>query len=157
MTIDPPMAERVRSLIADRSAGARIASTAHAETFKSRRRLEPLRASGVLVVASGNVVHNLREIDWSRPDDGFDWAQRFDDAAREILTSAPADAPRLTSDRDYPRAAPTPDHFLPVLYLAGIAAAAGRSARVLVDGYTFGSLSMTSYTIDGEPTLDGFR
>ena len=57
-------------------------------------RLAPLREQGVLVVASGNVVHNLRALDWSKTDLGFDWAQRFDEAARAVLTDDPASLPR---------------------------------------------------------------
>ena len=91
-------------------------------------RLAPLRQSGVLIVGSGNVVHNLRRVDFSSPDAAFDWAERFDEDARAVMTSDPADAGGLTGHRDYAMAAPTPDHFVPLLYLAGLAGAAGRPA-----------------------------
>ena len=116
-------------------------------------RLAPLRERGVLIVASGNVVHNLRRIDWNQPTGGFDWSQRFDEAARDVMTSNPGDAVALREHRDYPSAVPTPDHFLPLLYLAGLAAAGGSPADVMVDGYAYGSLSMTCYTLGGAPTL----
>lgn len=111
-------------------------------------RLAPLRDSGILIVGSGNIVHNLRAMDPGTPDSGFDWAARFDEAARELLTaSPPADMVRLTEHPDYAAAVPTPDHFIPSLYFAGLLAAAEPSAApdILIDGYTYGSLSMTSY------------
>ncbi|MFN7134308.1 MAG: dioxygenase, partial [Myxococcales bacterium] len=112
-------------------------------------RLAPLRERGVLIVGSGNVVHNLRALDWSRPELGFDWTQRFDEAAREVLCERPAEAARLREHADYARSAPTPDHFIPLLYLAGLAAEGKRTLEPLVGGYAFGSLSMASYTLDG--------
>ena len=115
--------------------------------FDLGARLATLRARGVLIIGSGNIVHNLGAVDWSRPHAGFDWARRFDDAAHAALEGRPGDIPALEQHPDFKRAAPTPDHFIPVLYLAGLAAAAGSPAEVLVEGYAFGSLSMTSYTL----------
>jgi 4,5-DOPA dioxygenase extradiol len=114
-------------------------------------RLAPLRERGVLVMGSGNVVHNLRAIDWRAPEVGADWARRFDDAAREVMAERPADAPSLAEHPDFRAAAPTPDHFLPLLYMAGLAAVARRPTSVLVEGYAYGSLSMTCYTLDASP------
>jgi 4,5-DOPA dioxygenase extradiol len=118
-------------------------------------RLAPLRDRGVLIVGSGNVVHNLGRIDWTRPDAAFDWTRTFDDEAASIMTSGPAELPRLGDHDDFALAAPTPDHFVPLLYLAGLASAAGDTAHVLVDGYAMGSLSMTSYTLGGHDLEPG--
>ena len=111
-------------------------------------RLAPLRDQGVLIAASGNIVHNLGRIDIAMEERSFDWNQRFDEAARALRGEAPDTLAGLEHDRDFRAAAPTPDHFIPLLYLAGVAAAAGRPAEVLVDGYAYGSLSMASYAVD---------
>jgi 4,5-DOPA dioxygenase extradiol len=112
------------------------------------RKLAGLRERGVLVLASGNVVHNLGGMTRDLENSGFDWAQRFDEDAKERMTSDPTDVARLDAHADYRNAVPTPDHFIPLLYLAGLAGASGRGTDVLVDGYAFGSVSMTAYTLD---------
>ncbi len=111
------------------------------------RALAPLRDRGVLIVASGNVVHNLRLLDPSKPDAGFDWAEEFDEAARQLMAERPGDIAALSAHPRYPLASPTPDHLLPLYYLGGLADAAGERGRVLIDGYALGSLSMTAHAI----------
>lgn len=108
-------------------------------------RLAPLLDEGVLVLGSGNVVHNLRRIDWSTPDAGVDWNRRFDDAAFEVLQEEAGDVLRLVEHPDYHQAVPTPDHFIPLLYFAGLAGARGASIDRWTEGYSYGSLSMASY------------
>ncbi len=113
-------------------------------------RLAPLRERGVLILGSGNVVHNLRRLDWQQPEAAFDWSRRFDEAAKAIMTTTPAQAPTLRDHPDFHLAVPTPEHFIPVLYLAGLASAAGTATAVLTEGYAMGSLSMTAYTLGAE-------
>lgn len=117
-------------------------------------RLAPLLREGVVIVASGNVVHNLRRITWGDPDGGFDWTRRFDDAAIQVMVDAPGDVLRLVGHDDFDRAVPTPDHFIPLLYAAGLAAATDTTPEVLIDGYAYGSLSMTCFTVGAECPVD---
>lgn len=81
-------------------------------------RLAPLRESGVLILGSGNVVHNLRGIDRSRPDDRFDCAQRFDEDTKTEMVTQPTGVARLDGHSDFRVAVPTPGHFLPLLYIS---------------------------------------
>jgi 4,5-DOPA dioxygenase extradiol len=120
-------------------------------------KLAPLRERGVMIIASGNVVHNLRRVQWDKPEAAFDWAQRFDEAAVEQMSSAPADILALSEHPDFGRAAPTPDHFIPLLYTAGLAAAGEGRAETLVRGYALGSISMTCYGVGvtGKPAIPG--
>jgi 4,5-DOPA dioxygenase extradiol len=115
-------------------------------------RLAPLRERGIMIVGSGNVVHNLRRVQWDRPDGGFDWARRFDDAVAARMADDAAAILEVAEHPDYPLAVPTPDHFIPLLYIAGLAAAEGRT-EALIRGYALGSLSMTCYGVgtDAKP------
>ncbi len=115
--------------------------------FELAQQLAPLCQRGVLIMASGNVVHNLRGIDWNQPEGGFAWARRFDEAARSLMVEAPGDILKLREHADFASAVPTPDHFIPLLYVAGLAAAGGATPEVVVPGYAYGSLSMTCYTV----------
>lgn len=109
-------------------------------------RLSPLRDRGILVLSSGNVVHNLRLVEWDKPVEGADWARRFDEAVMAQMAEDPSGILKLGEHPDFKMAVPTPDHYIPLLYTAGIAAAEGRS-QPLIQGYSLGSLSMTSYNV----------
>ena len=113
-------------------------------------RLRPLRDQGILIIGSGNVVHNLRQVQWKRPDFAFDWAERFDEAVADQLQSDPGAILRTVGHADYGIAVPTPDHFVPMLYIAGLAAASGERLDPLVRGYAMGSLSMTCYGLGAD-------
>ena len=82
-------------------------------------RLRPLRDDGVLILGSGNIVHNLHTYSWARhPIEPFDWAVRFESAIR-TLVDANDHGPIVRYERDLPDrelSAPTPDHFLPLIY-----------------------------------------
>lgn len=117
------------------------------------RRLAPLRERGVMILASGNVVHNLRRLQWDQRDLAYDWAQRFDDAVLAQMARAPADILKVMEHPDYGLAVPTPEHFIPLLYIAGLAAEGGEPARALVRGHAMGSISMTCYGLGAADIL----
>ena len=110
------------------------------------RALSALRDRGVLVLASGNVVHNLRHIDRNATDGllaSRPWAQSFDTAVKSALLAN--DAKALASyerlDAGAQLAAQTPDHFWPLLYSMG-AARDGEAPRFIFEGFQLGTLSM---------------
>jgi 4,5-DOPA dioxygenase extradiol len=113
------------------------------------RRLAPLRDEGVLILGSGNVVHNLPAMTWHAPDGpAFDWASRFDGA---IAAAVLEDTPDRVADyaalgEDAARSVPTPEHFWPLLYVLGVRDA-GDEAVISTDVIQYGSLSMTSVAL----------
>ena len=106
-----------------------------------------------MIIASGNIVHNLSKREWEKPEGAFAWAQRFDDAVAELMLSDPGAILKLVEHPDYSLAVPTPDHFIPLLYLAGLAAVGEGRATALIRGCTLGSVSMTCYGVGADVTL----
>jgi 4,5-DOPA dioxygenase extradiol len=110
------------------------------------KELSALRDQGVLILASGNVVHNLRHID-RQATDGLmasrPWAQSFDSAVKAALLSndskALANYARLDAGAEL--AAQSPDHYWPLLYALG-AARDGEAPRFIFEGFQLGTLSM---------------
>ena len=109
--------------------------------------LAPLRQRGVLIFASGNVVHNLRQLDWQQPDHAYPWATEFNQAPPSSWPNDQATSPSSSATSTTDLAAPTPDHLLPLFYIAGLAATAGSGTTPASDGYAMGSLSMTSHLL----------
>lgn len=113
-------------------------------------KLAQLRRQGILILGSGNVVHNLRAVNFSVPNGVYDWAYRFDEKARELLLNSPGDVLSLTGSKDFRLAVPTPDHFIPMLYLAALADKENQKPEAFASGYQGASISMTSYALAGE-------
>jgi 4,5-DOPA dioxygenase extradiol len=90
-------------------------------------------------------VHNLGRIQWDADGRGYEWADSFDISTRDIMKNNPAAIASVTQHEAFSLAVPTEEHFLPLAYIAGIAATTDASVSVFNDERTMGSLSMTSY------------
>jgi 4,5-DOPA dioxygenase extradiol len=117
--------------------------------YEMGKRLAPLREEGVLVIGSGNIVHNLHAYAWgSRAAKPYDWAVRFEKQARELLLKGD-DAAVVEYDRlghDAMLSVPTPDHYLPLLYALGLRKEKERISFP-VEGVDGGSVSMLAVQI----------
>jgi 4,5-DOPA dioxygenase extradiol len=119
------------------------------------RQLAALRSEDVLVFGSGNLVHNLHTYSWGRHSSGpFDWAVRFETRAKELMVSGDH-APLIDYEalgRDALLSIPTPEHYLPLLYVLGMRGP-GEPVSFPVEGVDGGSISMLAVQV-GE-TGDG--
>jgi 4,5-DOPA dioxygenase extradiol len=117
--------------------------------YQLGRRLGALRADGVLVIGSGNLVHNLHAYAWGRhPVEPFDWAVRFEQRARALM-SAGEHGPLVAYDSLGPDAmlsVPTPEHYLPLLYVLGLRGD-GEPVSFPVEGIDGGSVSMLTVRV----------
>ena len=117
--------------------------------FDVGRKLAPLRDEGILIVGSGNLVHNLHAYAWGRhAPNPYDWAIRFEDRARELMLAGDT-KPLIdyeTLGREALLSIPTPDHYLPLLYVLG-AREPGDAITFPVEGVDGGSISMLSVQV----------
>jgi 4,5-DOPA dioxygenase extradiol len=117
--------------------------------YEVGKRLAPLRDEEILIIGSGNLVHNLHTYAWGRHIvEPFDWAVRFETQARELLIAG-NDAPLVNYDslgRDAMLSVPTPDHYLPLLYVIALRRA-GEEVSFPVEGFDGGSISMLTLQI----------
>jgi 4,5-DOPA dioxygenase extradiol len=117
--------------------------------FELAKELKALRKMGILIVGSGNIVHNLRKIDWNNPNGGFDWAIEANAGFKKMITDEEYDklthVPEMSSA--YKMAVPTPEHYNPLLYILGLKE---KNEEVVFfnDEIVFGSLSMISIKIE---------
>jgi 4,5-DOPA dioxygenase extradiol len=112
--------------------------------FETAEKLAPLRDEGVLIVGSGNLVHNLHTYSWgNRAVEAYDWAERFEALARKTISRA--DFVRLVDyealGRDAMLSVPTPDHYLPLLYVLA-QHRPDDAVSFPVEGFDGGSISM---------------
>lgn len=121
------------------------ASKPAAYHFEMGRKLAPLREQGIMIIGSGNVVHNLRML--KHNDDPYPWAKSFNQYVRSNLGwQGPVDQHPLVNFKQHEAAAlanPSPEHYLPLLYVLGCRAQ-DEPHSILTEGYESGSLSMLS-------------
>jgi 4,5-DOPA dioxygenase extradiol len=115
------------------------------------RRLSPLRDEGVLIAGSGNVVHNLHAYGWERHvPEPFDWARAFEDRVRQLLLAG-EHGPLIeyeTLGRDALMSVPTPEHYLPLLYVIA-QQRDGETISFPTEGIDGGSVSMLAVQVKG--------
>jgi len=116
--------------------------------YELAKELSSLRKKGVLIIGSGNMVHNLGMMDWHNPDSGFDWALSANDKLRKLITDN--DHPQLINykslGKDFQLSVPTPEHYLPLLYSLALKNEKEKIS-FFNDKTVMGSISMTSLRI----------
>lgn len=117
--------------------------------YELGKQLAPLREEGVLILGSGNLVHNLHTYAWGQPAAAsFDWAVRFEQRARELIRAGD-DGPLIEYEAlgsDALLAIPTPDHYLPLLYTLALRHA-DEPVTFPIEGFDGGSVSMLAMRI----------
>ena len=113
------------------------------QLFEMGQALRPLRAEGVLLVASGGIVHNLRLLDWDGQGAPEPWALAFEAWVAERLTEPDSLMAAAVAAPDYSRAVPTSEHFDPLFFAMG--AGEGEVPATIHDGWQMGNLSLRTW------------
>ena len=121
------------------------------EHYELSKELAAFRDKGIMIIGSGNIVHNLRQVAWDRPDDeeyGHDWAIEANDLVKKLIleNNHKALIDYQSLGRAVQLAAPTPDHFLPLLYTLALKHD-DEEVSFFNDKAVMGSLTMTSVKI----------
>jgi len=115
--------------------------------YELGRELQPLRGEGVLIVGSGNIVHNLRLLQWNATEP-YPWAAEFDRLAAELILAGEHD--RLVAYPGLGESArlsiPTNEHYLPLLYILALQQP-GEAVSFFAEGLPLGSISMRSVRV----------
>ncbi len=116
--------------------------------YQLAREINMLRRKGVLIVGSGNMVHNLRVMDWKKPDAGFDWAVEASNKMQSLILNG--DHQSLVNyqsgGKEIQLSIPTPEHYLPLLYVLALQEK-NESLSLFNNKTIMGSISMTSLRI----------
>lgn len=117
--------------------------------YEVAKQLQSLRDEGVLIMGSGNIVHNLHTYSWGDRSAGpYDWALRFENRARELLRAGRF-SPLVAYEgmgRDAHLSAPTPEHYLPLVYVLA-QHREGDAVGFPVEGFDGGSISMLAVQV----------
>ena len=118
------------------------------EQYEFGKELKKLLNDDIVVVASGNIVHNLQLIDYNKQD-GFNWANKFDNFIKENIINKNFEAIVNFNNSifDYRHSVPTPEHFYPLLIALGCAQEY-KQVEIFNEGCSLGSISMTSYIFE---------
>ncbi len=116
--------------------------------YELAKELATLRKKGILIIGSGNIVHNLGKVDWSKQDSGFDWADEANSEMKNLINKR--EHQKLVEYKslgiEFQLSIPTPEHYLPLLYTLGLQTK-DEQLEYFNDKTVMGSIAMTSLKI----------
>lgn len=117
--------------------------------YELAKELHVLRRKGVLIIGSGNIVHNLKILDWHNPNQGYDWAVAANEKLKEMILKKNHQllVNYKSLGKEMELSVPTPEHFLPLLYILALQEEK-ETVELFNDKTIMGSISMTSLKID---------